>query len=331
MRERKISNRWKKIFSKSFYFMKVQQYRDKKIYERKSELFELREKAFHKFIDNNFKFAADYDLQTIEELKKVACNYDFVISGSDQIWNPEALDTTYLLEWVEANKKFSYGSSLSVRHIPQHCEEIYRSALSDFKKISIRDSVCCQQLSSIVGKNVMTVVDPVVLLGRDGLLHEIVDIDTTPYVFSYFLGNNNKHRSVVVEVANKLGIEIKAVINAGSDYAADTELECFADWDVDPWKFVSYINHAELVITDSFHATVISILLHKNFVVLEKDAKRPEQNNRILEFLDLVGLEGRWGLDYIHESISEKQWENVDRIVEEQRKESFQYLMEALS
>lgn len=331
VREKKKTNRWKKIFSTSFYQMKVQQYKDKKIYERKINLFKIREKAFRIFIDNNFTFAMDYDLQTSQELKEVAHNYDFVISGSDQIWNPEALDSTYLLEWVEANKKFSYGSSLSVKQIPKHCKEIYRRALSGFKKISIRDSACCQQLSSIVGKEVVTVVDPVVLLGRNGLSNQIVDINSEPYVFCYFLGNNRKHRNIAVEVAEQLGLKIKAIINAGSDYAADAKLEHCADWDADPWKFVSYINSAELIVTDSFHATVISIMFKKNFVVLEKDVNRPEQNNRILEFLNLVGLESRWGIDGIYTSISMEQWKYADEIIEMHRRDSFRYLMEALS
>lgn len=52
---------------------------------------------------NNFSFSGSKDIQSTEELSELAENYDVFISGSDQIWNPEALDSTYLLEWVPEN------------------------------------------------------------------------------------------------------------------------------------------------------------------------------------------------------------------------------------
>ena len=100
---------------------------------------------------------------------------------------------------------------------------------------------------------------------------------------------------------------------------------------MDPWKFVSYINDADMVITDSFHATVISVLLHKNFAVLEKDSSRPEQNNRIKELLALVGLEECWCSENNQaKNISEDKWLEVDKKLYRSREESLRWLMEAI-
>ena len=329
-RQRK-NNRLKKLFSIHLYLSKIQQFRDKIIYKKKKDLFNQRELAFQTFLKKNFSFAEDHDVQTISELQQVARKYDFVVAGSDQIWNPEALDPTYLLGWVEAGKKFSYGSSLSIKSIPREYESLYRSNLKDFKAISIRDKMCRQQLSDIVGKSISVVVDPVVLLGREGLLNKAKNVSSEPYMFCYFLGNNRKHRELAISVSREMNLPIHAVINAGSDYNADRALESYADWDVDPWKFVGYINNASLVITDSFHATVISTLCHTNFVVLEKDSSRPEQNNRILEFLDSVGLREKWCNTMPQNvEVSEKKWEYVDQKLENMRKCSLSFLLEAL-
>ncbi|WP_162613183.1 polysaccharide pyruvyl transferase family protein [Lachnoclostridium sp. An169] len=324
------NNRFIKLFFPHSYLLKLQQIQDKKIYKKKKILFNLREKAFDKFLRQNFNFATDHYVQDVIELQQLGENYDLVVSGSDQIWNPEALDSTYLLEWVKAGKKLSYGSSLSTKSIPAEYEHLFETALKDFKAISIRDRMCRDQLAQIVGKPVSTVVDPVVLLGRDGLLRNAIRLVLPPYMFCYFLGNNRKHRQWAILKSSEMKLPIHAVINAGSDYRADKTLEKYADWDVDPWKFVSYINEASIVVTDSFHATVISVLCHTNFIVLEKDSSRPEQNNRILEFLDVVGLRERWGNVPQKTEISEKQWNYADRILGKMRQDSLEFLLEAL-
>ena len=324
------NNRFSKLFSPHSYFLKLQQIQDKKIYKKKRILFGLREKAFVNFLRNNFNFATNHYVQAVDELQQLGENYYLVVAGSDQIWNPESLDSTYLLEWVEAGKKFSYGSSLSVKLIPKEYEFLFWRALKDFKAISIRDRMCRNQLAQIVGKPVSTVVDPVVLLGRDGLLSNVEKLAISPYIFCYFLGNNRKHRQLAIVKSDEMNLPIHAVINVGSDYRADKVLEKYADWDVDPWKFVSYINEASMVITDSFHATVISVLCHTDFIVLEKDSSRPEQNNRILEFLDAVGLYERWGDVSQKTEISEEQWSHADQILENMRQDSLKFLGGAL-
>lgn len=323
-------SKWSKVFSLKAYRIKLGYIRDRIIYRTKREMFEQREEEFKKFIVENFKFATDHNVQEYDELKKIEKNYDYVLSGSDQIWNPEALDPVYLLEWVSSGKKVSYGSSLSVKLIQKEDEYIFRSALKDFRSISIRDSSCRHQLEKIVEKSISTVVDPVILLGRDALLKKTKQLRISPYIFCYFLGNNKDYRKLAVKESQNRKLQIHAVINVGNDFPADRELEKFADWNVDPWKFVSYINEAEMVITDSFHATVISVLCHTNFIVLEKDIERPEQNNRILEFLDAVGLKQRWGKNSLHCPISAKQWQKADEALFHMRMASFKYLLEAL-
>lgn len=331
IRRKMVGRKFSKMLSPHAYLEKMQQWNDKRILRREKECFARREQAFASFVESNFTFASDCYVQEEPELAALASRYDLVMAGSDQIWNPEALDPTYLLGWVEANKKCSYGSSLSVKSISARDEDIYRNALADFKAISIRDSACRSQLQRIVGKPVKTVVDPVILLGRDGLIENTPRLDFNPFEFCYFLGNNRSHRKAALEVAEQLKLPIHAVINAGSDFAADRALEQYADWDVDPWKFISYINEADFVMTDSFHATVISVLCHTDFVVLEKDSDRPEQNNRILEFLDAVGLAERWGMEGHDKSISPGQWEYADEAILSMRKDSYKYLMEAIA
>lgn len=332
-RMKKRFHKIRKLFELKVYKEKWNQLQDKKIYNKKKNLFLKREKLFKNFTKNNFKFASNKNIQTEEQLNRIQKKYDIFISGSDQIWNPEALDPTYLLKWVEnGKKKFSYGSSLSVKTIPREYFNIYKNALVSFESISIRDSACREQLSKIIGKKVTTVVDPVILIGAAALRKNIKTIENKNYEFCYFLGNNENHRKCAINFAKKKILPIKAVIHTGSGFFADKLLEPYADWEVGPWDFVSYINSSQIVFTDSFHATVISVLLHKDFIVFEKNSQRPEQNNRIKEFLKLVNLESQWkssSQEIKDVKISKEQWNMADKALEESRKKSFEFLMEA--
>lgn len=330
-----LGRKIKKIFKLSAYKEKKTQYEDMNLMEEKREFFEIREKAFEKYLKKNVKLAAEHNIQSHKELLDMGKKFDLYVAGSDQIWNPVNLDDTYLLGWVDKEKrKISYASSLSIKEIPSSYHKKYRKALKDFKAVSIRDKQCQQQLESIVGRSVTTVADPVVLLGADELRNSCVPIDSSNYVFSYFLGQNIEHREYVCSFLKENNREIKSIIGvSGANLKSDKILEEFADWDVDPWKFVSYIYHSDFVITDSFHATVIAVLLHKNFVVLEKDKTRPEQNNRIREFLSVVGLEDRW--NYIPNSMEEvkienDRWEQADYNINQTREASFNFLKKAI-
>ncbi len=329
-RETHTGQRLKKLLRPSFYGMKLQQWHDRREYEKKRELFWRREQAFDGFIRESFRFAAPEAVQDAHELARLSESFDYVVAGSDQIWNPEALDPIYLLGWA-LGQKFSYGSSLSVAELPKAYWSRYREALSDFKCISIRDSACRDTLSRVVGRPVRTVVDPVVLVGREALLEKAPEVVDEPHVFCYFLGRERKYRQMALSLSRSMALPIRAVIHAGSDYAADRLLEPYALWDEDPWKFVARIRDAAYVVTDSFHATVISVLCHVNFTVLPKDRSRPEQNRRILEFLQAVGLDERWGAASLGCAVTEAQWQAADGALAELRQDSLDFLKEALS
>ena len=100
---------------------------------------------------------------------------------------------------------------------------------------------------------------------------------------------------------------------------------------MDPNQFIYCIQNAKFIFTDSFHATVISVLLHKDFVVYEKDNSRPAQNTRIKEFLALADLDERWEMAMSElTNIELSEWKIADEKIDAARQNSFDYLMGAL-
>lgn len=58
----------------------------------------------------------------------------------------------------------------------------------------------------------------------------------------------------------------------------------------DPLTFVAYINSAECVYTDSFHAIMLALILNKRVVIFER-AGGKEMNTRITELVERYNLQ----------------------------------------
>ena len=90
---------------------------------------------------------------------------------------------------------------------------------------------------------------------------------------------------------------------------------------------------AKLVITDSFHGLVFSLLYKRNFIVFAINNGR---NSRLIDLLQSVGLEDRYFTDLkklqssIH-TIKKIDYQKVDSIIENKRKESWEFLKTSLT
>lgn len=92
------------------------------------------------------------------------------------------------------------------------------------------------------------------------------------------------------------------------------------------------MDNAEYVVTDSFHGTVFSILLHKKFTTFYrvKPTSGISTHSRIDSLLDLFGLSARKYNGDISNIIDEIDFSKVDQIRDRFRKESINFLKESL-
>ena len=84
---------------------------------------------------------------------------------------------------------------------------------------------------------------------------------------------------------------------------------------------------AHFVVTDSFHGCVFSILFNKPFIAISNSGRG---KSRFLSLLSIFGLEERL-IDNPGDCVPELigsviNWESVNSILEEKRKESFHFL-----
>lgn len=230
------------------------------------------------------------------ELCKTAGRYKAVITGSDQIWNPRTANSSfYTLRFVPPGiRRISYASSMGVSKYPWYLRGEASDFLSKIDCLSVREESAASIISGLIGKTPMVVCDPTGLLTAEEWAHCIKpELPEKEYIFCYFLGDCRDGRELAVSMAAKTGLPVWGI--AAADHTAD---ESYCDkvfYDADVPAFVNLIRGASMVLTDSFHGTMLSLIHEKEFFVFHRMRKNTpyQRNARIDDLLRHMGLTGR--------------------------------------
>ena len=99
---------------------------------------------------------------------------------------------------------------------------------------------------------------------------------------------------------------------------------------VTPVEWIELFNKAKLVITDSFHGMMFSIVFNKPFY-----AYAPNRSNvaRVKDILKKLGLEDRkmTGITNVADVVWEMDYTKVNQILKKEREKSIEYLKKQLS
>ncbi len=262
--------------------------------------------------------------------------FDIYLCGSDQIWNPNLYCDTgfYFAEFApEDAVKISYASSVGVSTVDQQQASFMAPLLDRLDVISTREQKGADIINAISRKKATVVLDPTLLLDAQAWSEVAAPrmIDG-PYVFCYLFGEREYIAEVKQKVAELTGLKVVSIPFVPRELSSDDE----KIFDAGPAEFISLIQNASLVLTDSFHATAFSINLKTPFVSLCRFAKgdRKGMNDRLVTILSMVGLEDR--LVDADNGISEELLFDVDfekahdRLIRK-RQEDLEFLLDALS
>ena len=222
--------------------------------------------------------------------------YSDVIVGSDQLWLPvNVVADYYTLNWVpDEINKISYSTSFGFSSIPNKYVELYRNFLNRINYLSTREESGVQIIKDIVARDAKLVCDPTILLTKDEW-HEESSKERKydeKYILCYFLGNNIEHRKFAERLRKKTGYKIVS-LNHADEYVKYSDEFCdYAPFDIGPMEWISLIENAEYVCTDSFHGTVFSILFNKMFFDFRRhnNKSKVSTNSRIDSLLDVAGI-----------------------------------------
>lgn len=253
-----------------------------------------RKKAFDQFTSKYLQLTKK-EYSTFKCLQRNVPVADLYITGSDQIWNvnmPNGKDSSYYLAFVQNKKKISYAASLAFMEIPNELEQFIVKNVSSFNAVSVREESGKIYLESLGLKPVTCVMDPVFLLNKNQWINYSQDskIYSIPskYILLYnFIKDDNEINKFALCLSESCGLPIVSINDQYCQDIADYNLN-----DAGPFEFVSLINNASYVISNSFHATVLSIILEKEFYTF--GLRKLKNSSRMTDFLTRVGLMERY-------------------------------------
>lgn len=214
---------------------------------------------------------------------EISSQFDYFITGSDQVWNPyfECVGMCDLLKFAKKNQKISYAASFGIDSFPEEKKDSWGKELNTFNSISVREEVGKRIVEYIADKRAEVVLDPTMLLSA--CRWENVEIKShyrpnKKYCLVYSLKErNHAFNEKIVELSkeyeildilqkNKLGISKK----------------------IGPGEFIYLVHNAEYILTDSFHATVFSIIFEKSVFTYKREGM--DMSSRIKSLADSIGL-----------------------------------------
>jgi hypothetical protein len=220
----------------------------------------------------------------LEDVEQSDCN--LFILGSDQIWARElthGMDPVYFGQFAPDRVKISYAASVPDGTIPEAEKPYFKEYLKSISAISVREEKLAESLQTLTGRTVDTVIDPTLLLERadyEPLLAENPR-KNEDYILAYYVVESEALQRCAREASRLLDCELIEI-----HYKKTPEIQGKnMIFDAGPGEFLSCIRDAKLVMTNSFHGTVFSILFRKKFYSVYQQNGRIEN---LLEFLDLT-------------------------------------------
>lgn len=241
---------------------------------------------FEQFLSTYLNITKEFN--TLEELRKAKFDYDYIITGSDQIWNTKAKDFSeaYFATFTQT-KKIAYAPSMGPDPESQDANYV-KSLLKDYTAVSVREERTKSFLENNgIFKPVELVLDPTMLLDAKDYesLFSQEPLIKGKYIFYYTPGGI---RPEFMRIAQALGKKYKLpVITDGTYYPKEmkefSEIQQYKA--VGPSEFLNLVKNAEIVCGASFHLMVFSILFQKNFYCINGDVD--SRMNNLMKIFDL--------------------------------------------
>ena len=275
--------------------------------------------------NTNREFYKMQKMLNLDSYKDVMKKADIIVLGSDTIWNIDSENLLKLREVFFGNifedkKKISYAASFANAKLEKlNKYQDIKEGLNNINYISVRDTYSLDIANKLSNKKAYLVCDPTLLLDKKEYNSLVSKKENEKYIFTYLFSDlSDAQKKELKDFAKKRGLKI---ISGTQKYGW-----CNEKVSNTPDTFLSYINGAEYVITDTFHGTIFSTIFNKNYVVINRNKKkvndfitRIKLNEKLVnndEFISVLNNE----IDYVE----------INSILSDYRKDSIEFLYKAL-
>lgn len=283
-----------------------------------------KDKAFRDFASAYWNVSKCY--YSIEELQADPPGCDGYIVGSDQVWNSQAtqgrLDDGYLLNFDTAGKKrIAYAASIGFTPDDMFVRELIKKT-AHFDAISVREKSVWLHIEKLCPGYASLVLDPTLLHPAEmwNKYENKVDFIKQKYALVYRLSNNLEFDKAVQRIKKERRIR---VIDISPPEVRIPGCDQYGNF-FSPGEFLWCIHHCEMLITDSFHATVFAILYKKEFYSL----LRKGMESRVKDLLNGCKLEAQiiQKAEQIPHENKKISFQECEKYLEQNRKVSYSFL-----
>ncbi len=255
-----------------------------------------RRRIFHAFMEEAAPGTLCY---TDAMLDRLAEEYDILICGSDQVWNPNVARPAYFLKGVEGCGKIAYAASIARDDLSPKEREVMLPLIEKFDAVSVREKTAKDFLRRYMGdkREIHEVLDPALMRTREEWEQLCGPKEETgeKYALCFFFSDSLRYRKQIATYCKERNLTLKYIPFSQNKYQkSDLKGAGEALWDVGPREFLKLFQNAECVFTDSFHGSVFSLLFEKPFLVFNRDkAGKTSKNSRLTDLLLKFGLQDR--------------------------------------
>lgn len=287
------------------------------------KLFPQRIKAFENF---NKRYIKTQHIKKISQIKPA----DYFVVGSDQVWNPHwysdcALKKDlFLLNFAKDDQKVCLSPSFSLKTLPDEWQEWFKGNLSSFPKLAVRENEGAKIIKDLIDKEVAVTIDPTLMLDKDewnkiSLKPQNINCNKN-YILTYFLGGRSELIEKDLEkYANEIGADIYHLLDMNQP---DLYI-------IDPANFLYLVSHANLVVTDSFHACVFSFIYGKPFLLYNRN-KNKDMMSRMNTLFDKFNLKRKYVDSGLYNELLECNYESGYNALSKERKKLTKFLIESM-
>ena len=247
-----------------------------------------------------------------------------LVVGSDQVWSENLTagkEDAFYLSFAGPGKRL-IAAAASFGKVPAAARDAegLKTRLSVFSAISVREKEDAQTVKDLVGQGAC-VPDPVFWV-EPSVWHGLADE-----------AKNRIDGEIVVYIVNR--DETNAILGflEMSGLTTPEKPARVLSSALTPEEWLYAIRSARLVVTDSFHGTCFSVLLHTPFVCIHADENRSARHRTMLEGLGLLDRFFRNAADAFaaYRSGMAVDWAKVDGLIAQYRRQGHEFIEAALA
>ena len=294
-------------------------------------LYDDREKRFDRlqeFIDEKYVATPVLYNQDLLDTEDPGC--DIYMAVTDIIWkyNPvNGFDRGFLLnsKCMEGKGTIAYAASRGASKYTEEQNEQFRGYIQNIDYITAREKSLMKHVNDQQLTPASLVIDPILLMDADFYRDMEIKPKEEKYVLCYtVMENKTGVLKAAFQYAQEHGLTLVDISDDATILYDHEGLPRTTYYDIGVEEWLGFMDHAEVIFTNSFHCVCFSMLFHKDFYA------GPRGGDKVTWILDLFEIKGRRLKKDGSLPNGKINWERTDSRLAEYRGISRKYILTAI-